>query len=268
MRASLLAGGALAAGILLVRIVDARATSAPRMHLAKDQAALPSRPEWIAVDPVGKALVEIGLEAGSIPLGEPDLAARIGHALETSPWIRSSRVEVGWRRLEVHAEFRRPVLFVPSGDGGSGCYVDDQGVVLPAEEAVPDALRACMILEGFSSQPPRSGAAFEDARVKAAARLAGFLESDRTRLGLASIGAPPSPDRSGFLLRAKNGSRVRWGDPFDGVANQLRLARLLDHERRFGGLDQPAGPYEFDLRDMGSPRPSEGATLQAGSPGS
>lgn len=212
-----------------------------------------SKPEWLTVDLLPRALADAGIDAERIPLGHGDLVARIGRALEASPWVRRVEVRKAHLELVVTIEYRRPVVCVPVGTGEKCCYLDADGSVLPFAEASQDSLGACLVAEGLTIEPlPEAGRPVRDDRARAAAQLANLLLEAKDALDLLVIVmGKETPAGVSCELRTRRGTRIRWGlvQPEGEASSPRKLDPLYLHKERHGNLEQPRGPYFFDLTD-------------------
>lgn len=227
------------------------ANQLPSVQLGVDHVMMSPQPEWVRRDLLRTALDAMGVSGSTIPLAQADLVARLGAELSASPWIERVRVDRRRGELRIEASYRRPVLFIPWGDGNRGSYLDEHGVVLPAADADPQSLKSCLVLEGVApTRLPVPGAAWRDVRIRSACQLAGRLAAVRRKLDLVVLTINEGPNGPLASLRTRRGSRIEWGPPDLDQADR-HVARLIAHQTRFGSLDQPRGPYYFDLTQPG-----------------
>jgi hypothetical protein len=245
----LVAVGLLLAGRVAAGLATQWMANASELRLPLEQVQATPQPEWIHPQLVPSLLHRWSRDGKTIGLAQPDLVRQVGEALERSPWVQRVRVEKSARSLQIHLDYRRPVLFIPWGEGTEGCYVDETGVVLPAEQASRESLRSCLIAEGLSLQElPKIGSQLKSRLAKDVCRLAGFLHSVKSRLDLVAIIAS-APDQP-LVVRTRRGSKILWGLPSDRSQDDAKLHELLSYQNHRGGLDQPNGPYQFDLPAM------------------
>ena len=227
-----------------------RVSAFPELRLDHRHLVIASDAEWVSVDLVEEALERVASKGAGLALTDPTLPHRLGKAFESSPWVAEVRIRNAGGRVHADLTYRKPVLFVPWRPG-EGCYVDAEAVVLPAEEAHVASLKRCLFVEGvLPSRLPAPGDGFADRPLRAAARLAGFLEPHKHRLDLVAIIVEPGEgDSFGLQSRTRReGKRIVWTRPTGCAASESqKLERLIAYERRFGSLDAPAGPRQFDL---------------------
>jgi hypothetical protein len=246
--APLLAGLAILAGLIaLGKLVTDRLRGESRYQLAF--ADIQCEP------PVGLSrqafLAEVQYEAempDHLSLLERDLLFRVKSAFEKHPWVEKvASIRRLPNNLVVQCVFRKPVLALP---GTPPRAVDAAGVLLPRNASVAGLIRldAEDLPVGVAT-----GAVHSDARVRAAARVAGILAPHQARLKLISAAV-----RDGEVELRSEQTRLLWGRPpgeeKPGEAPAgLKRDRLLEQLRKKGTLDQDA----IDLRPAQRPTPPE-----------
>jgi hypothetical protein len=268
---------AVAAGLLLLAGVLALGGWA-RQRLRQEEARSVPLDDLDVQPPDGLSRGEFLAEVRSLaslpdrlPLLDPDLPGMLARAFAGHPEVEGvGRVEVlPGRRVRALVTYRRAALAVslppgctPEGGGvlvetrsGVGqsarvlCRaVDRSGILLPAR-----ATRGGVPVLSTEVDPPAgpAGTAWGDARVQAAAAVAGLLAPHLARLGLADT----TVDFEGAnLVLSRPSLRLLWGRPpgeeFPGEAPAgLKVGRLLESREGPGGL---AGDY--DLRPAEGPR--------------
>lgn len=238
----------------------------PGNRLPICESVISGSPNWITVDVPKSTLLAAGLWDRSILLTNASMLAVIGRAIESSPWVRRVHIRRSFQNLSIDVEYRKPVLAVPWQS--KFCYVDQDGIVLPAVQASDDSLRRCLVLLGADSPLlPQVGARFSDRRVADAAKLALRLDEVRSVLPLTTIavrsaaGEPFTAD-----LFTYNGSRVAW-HPTDEDGTGRRIDALCEFARQHGADRDREGPaqYHFDDRTGGwLMRESPSAAAQQG----
>ena len=246
---TLLAGGA-GLGIAVVRAALLRQVAHLDGPIVRgSDVRLSPNPGWLRADLARQVLEPLGWWDGALPMSDPELTRKLAEAFERSPWVSAARVCKGYGRVEVELIHRAPVACLPWGE--RCCYIDRDTVVLPADEVEPAALGRCLVLEnlGRPEALPAVGQRFRDPRIAAAAALAHLLAPERDRLQLlvviveSPVGQPPR-----CRLKTRRGARILWGDALAGTPTPAdKLARLVEYQRRFGSLEHPDGPYEFDV---------------------
>jgi hypothetical protein len=177
---------------------------------------------------------------------DPDLAGRLQRAFSRHAWVEQvERVEIGsGNRARVRVRFRTPVLGIETA--GELRAVDGEGVLLPRAAGAA----GLPVFRGERPGPEGpTGTVWPDARVRDAARTAGFLADVWVQLGLESVGAKGD----GLVLGTRNHSRVVWGRPPGGEKPDeapagLKRDRLLEFLRRQAEEGGTALAYEHDVR--------------------
>lgn len=207
-------------------------------------------PPWLQPDYATQRLRAAGL-GETLPLAEPDLAERVYHVFADSSWIENVAVTKGYRLLQVDLSFRKPLLAVYWQ--GQACYVDRGAHVLSLEGANLDGMRRCLVAEiaDIDQLPlPAVGKPFADQRLRVACQLADQLQVFKDELGLLVIVIREGNENPRCALRTLRGSYIEWGTLRDAARAEIakiKIELLRDYVRRHGGLEQPHGPYEFDV---------------------
>ena len=130
---------------------------------------------------------------------------------------------------------------------------------LVGRRSLETAQRYPLITQAKTSPKGAIGTAWGDPQVAAAAKLAAVLLPHWQDFRLTAIEIPASIDLRAqsqeivFQLLTTGGSRIVWGRapgvvyPLELSADQ-KIGRLEECLTRFGGFDQPDGPYEIDIR--------------------
>jgi len=257
----------LAAGVLSLVVLGPRIwkwlpdlRQRPEYQLRTADIVVADLPRWVPRKLVAE-VVERGQLGTQRSLLEPNLLPEIARAFEQHPWVEKViRISKGVpARITVEVQFRKPVAMVELPTGV--LPIDSQGVLLPPSDFTPeDARRYPLILNVSSSPRGGPGHPWGDPQVAGAAKLAGALLPHWNEFQLEAVllpGATASVDaklwEGNFQVVTRGGSRILWGRapgvvyPGELTAEQ-KLGRLEECVTRFGGFDQPDGPYEIDIR--------------------
>jgi len=144
-------------------------------------------------------------------------------------WVkRVGQVERKWpNRIVVPLDYRTPVARAPLPGKPGLVLLDDEGVILPADDVDPEAVGRAILLSRFEPPfEPRPGRVWSssegrpDERVLAAVKLAAFLQSALVRAPdpVSPVLQPkaiyPVPNvKDGLWLVNSESSLVLWGDP-------------------------------------------------------
>lgn len=258
-----LAGIALvcAAIVMLPRVVKSlpEIGHRPEYQLRAEDIHVTEIPQWVPQDLVVETAAKVGLKPTRSVLDE-QLTVDVANALRAHPWVEKVvKVEKSVpARLNIELVYRRPVAMVeiPSGL----LPVDANGVLLPPGSfTAEDAQRYPLITRPKTSPQSAVGKPWGDSQVAAAAKLAAVLLPHWKDFRLTAIEIPPGIDLRApqeelvFQLQTQGGSRIVWGRapgviyPLELSADQ-KIGRLEECLSRFGGFDQPDGPYEIDIR--------------------
>ncbi|MEK6234981.1 MAG: hypothetical protein N2C14_09730, partial [Planctomycetales bacterium] len=189
----------------------------PAYHMLAEDMAVTPQPPWIRADVKAEVIRDAGL-SGDLNLLDSDLAERLEAAFALHPWVaKASRVVKGFpSRIEVHLEYRKPVLMVETA--GGLFPIDRDAVQLPSEDFSPDQAGAYLRLGGITTMPHGEGTPWDDARVIQAALIADALWSDWKKLGLYQLlpgprsdSAPDSDPDWFYLTTRTERTRVFWG---------------------------------------------------------
>jgi hypothetical protein len=247
------AATAVAAGAglrLAVERLRGAAAELPHYRLSTANLEVTPVPAWIAPGFVERTLATADANWRDWSVADRDLPRRLSEAFASSPWVASAsaRIVVGGATVEL--KYRRPVLMAPWG--GKACYVADDGVVLPPDEADREHLRRCLALadDGWEA-PPNVGKKFADRRIADAAAFAAALAKARAEFDFLRIRPLNRPDEPfACELHTVGGSVVRWGEvrahEFDSKIARLRSAATFD-----GKLSEANSPLFFDLTAPG-----------------
>lgn len=252
----------LSMGILLgPRIIRALPSieNRPEYQLHLDGISVSEIPVWVPKDIVRQALTkEVFVERTSV-LNE-DLVKRIAIAFRQHPWVE--KVLKVTKSVPAHVDveliYRRPVAMVEVPNGL--LPVDRLSVLLPPGDFAADVAQKYPLITRAKTSP-RSGVgkAWGDPQVAAASKLAEVLLPHWNDFRLTEIEIPVGidltapPEEIVFQLHSQGGSRIIWGRapevayPLELTAEQ-KIGRLEECLTRFGGFDQPDGPYEIDIR--------------------
>jgi hypothetical protein len=207
-----------------------------------------------------------------LPLLDPSLPDRLARAFAAHPWVEEVKhVEVlRDRGVWVELEYRRAVLAVclpaePPVAGGSVLLsawsatgrnarvpcraVDKSGVLLPAR-----ATHAGLPLLHADVAAPTGapGTPWGDARVRAAAAAAAFLEPHRQRLGLSDADWEAEGET---LILSRPGLRILWGRaPGLEGPGEASAAVKLKRLREYSVQKLTLAGREYDVRPAGAAR--------------
>lgn len=210
-------------------------------------------PDWIEPNLVSNLLAQFEAQTAGRTLLDGDLVGLLAGTFSENAWVESVRVRKRFRAVDVEVSYRKPVLSVPYGP--YNCYVDAHGVALPppAPSEPPSQFRHCLWVEHFPQTAiPSVGQRFEDENLLTIAKLADLLLPYKSDLGVVAIVATTSPDgKLACNLRTRLGSRIVLGRVADMQLDEQSLretfAPLRSWLERYGSLDAPEGPYQFDL---------------------
>ena len=211
---------------------------------------IPTLPPWIRTDLKAEAITSGSLERMTVQ--QKDLQRRVAAAFEMHPWVSAVR-RVTTRypaQVVVDLVYRRPIAMV---EVEQGLYpVDPEGTLLPtAGFTAEEAANFPRIVVAKSAPTGTPGAAWGDARVHGAARIAQHLEKAWTRLHLTSIIA--HPDHTGiaapstvYEIKTADQTSIIWGHgPGEEQAGEPRaerkVQRLLMFANQKGSLTVPPG---------------------------
>ncbi len=258
-----LAGIALFCGLVILspRLVKSlpEIGNRPEYQLRASNIRITEVPQWVPRDLVAQIAPQVGINPTRSVLDEK-LTSDLAKAFGQHPWVEKV-VKVSKSvpaRVEIDLVYRRPVAMVEVSTGL--LPVDGSGVLLPPTAFAPeDAQRYPLIAQAKSSPAGGPGKSWGDPQVVAAARLAAALLPHWQDFRLTAIEIPSAIDVRApqeelvFQLQTQGGSRIVWGRapgviyPLELSADQ-KIGRLEECLARFGGFDQPDGPYEIDIR--------------------
>jgi len=219
---------------------------------------VPAPPSWVSPTLLDEALA-LGNLPDTVSLLDERLTANLARAFRQHPWV--ARVVRVRRTREpgivVELEYRRPAALVERQ--GGLLPVDVEGVLLPPSASPHEAAEALPVVRGIvSAAPPAPGQRWDDPLVAGAAALAAVLAPHWDEFQLSAIEPPTAvtpeqADDGEYVLTTRGGSRILWGrSPGNGHPGELspeqKIGRLQACIDRYGGFDQPQGPYEIDIR--------------------
>ncbi len=258
-----LAGIALMCGAIILgpRIIRSlpEISNRPEYRLRASNIRVTEIPQWVPRDLVEQVAAQAGLKPTRSVLDE-QLTSDLANAFRQHPWVEKV-VKVSKKvpaQVDVELVYRRPVAMVEVPTGL--LPVDGSGVVLPPTAFTPeDAQRYPLITLPKTSPQGAVGKSWGDPQVESAAKLAAVLLPHWQDFQLTAIEIPSGIDLRApleelvFQLQTQGGSRIVWGRapgvlyPLELSADQ-KIGRLEECLSRFGGFDQPDGPYEIDIR--------------------
>jgi hypothetical protein len=216
-------------------------------------------PSWVPPDLIEQVIEKAGLPE-TASLLDDKLTEKIAAAFAAHPWVEKV-VRVAKTvpaRVDVELIYRVPVAMV---EVKQGLYpIDSRGILLPPDEfSLADTQRYPLIVNVRSMPEGPAGTNWGDVTVLGGARLAALLTAHWKEFNLASIECPTRTkadatiDEGIYYLFTANGSKIIWGRaPGSGHPGELsadqKVGRMDEYVKRFGGFDQPDGPYEIDIR--------------------
>ena len=261
-RARLIACALLAVAVAsgcyaLWRSVRPQVLGLPQFVIAEENVVITPTPRWIRSDVRAEVFRDLS-EAGPLVVLEEDLNERFYEAFRAHPWV--VKVERVLKRppagVDVSLVYRRPVMMVQVT--GGLLPVDADGAQLPTADFSPlEARKYPRLSDIGAATPPPAGTRWADARVVAAAALAGVLIDSWDELGLhrlaLSADSSAIPGQFEFDLYTKPGTRVIWGaaptaKPEDQAAAADKLSRLRHYHAEHNTLEGSRGPQVLDLR--------------------
>lgn len=232
----------------------------PEYQLRTAEIIVPEIPQWVPRNFVEQVVKQGNLGAERSLLDE-QLLPEIAKAFRKHPWVEKVKQlsKAIPARVTVEIVFRRPVAMVEVAKGV--LPVDANGVLLPPGDfTAEDVRRYPLILNPGTGQPGTPGQPWNDPQVVGAAKLAGALLPHWNEFQMEAIVLTTREKDTGnepwsglFQVRTRGGSRILWGRapgvvyPGELTAEQ-KIGRLEECVSRFGGFDQPDGPYEIDIR--------------------
>lgn len=260
-----LAGIALVCGLIILtpRILKSLPdiSNRPEYQLRADDIHVTEIPHWVSPELVRQVATQARLSPSRSVLDE-QLIADLAEAFRQQPWVEKV-VKISKSipaRVDVELTYRRPVAMVEISTGL--LPVDANGVLLPTTAFTPEiAQRYPQITQAKTSPRGAIGQNWGDAQVTAAAKLAAVLMPHWQDFRLKAIEIPAGIDLRApaeelvFQLLTEGGSRIVWGRapgviyPLE-LSSEQKIGRLEECLSRFGGFDQPDGPYEIDIRHL------------------
>lgn len=216
-------------------------------------------PAWAPRDLVHR-IVESGHLPNTMSILDDKLVDNIAGAFQNHPWVAEvTRVQKSIpAAVSVELVYRKPAAMVQMKQG---LYpVDADGVLLPPADFSPSDAGRFPLLENIKSPPQGpAGTTWGDVGVLGGARLAAALAPHWVAFDFAAIRAPRQKsahttiEEMVFEIQTRGGSRIIWGRPpgtnHPGeLSADQKIGRLREYFARFGGFDQPHGPYEIDIR--------------------
>jgi len=206
----------LVAGYLLIQEMKGYVTGLERFQVSPATLTFTATPSWVTPE-IGQQLTRLPDLPERFSILEPGLAKRVADAYERNAWVAEVKlVERHFpNRLQVALVLRRPVAAVRYR--GAYYLVDGEAVRLPLRfGSWPQPDFQLPIVTGARTQPPRSGAVWQDEAVRAGCGVAKLLQTYGygCQLGVTAVDA-------GNL-----GGRLRRGDP-DIVLHTASRMRIL-----------------------------------------
>ena len=216
-------------------------------------------PHWVPQELVEQVIEQSKLPE-SVSLLDDRLTKTIAEAFGQHPWVESvERVAKSLpSRVSVELAYRRPVAMVQVKQGFYP--IDAQGILLPPRDfSIADTQRYPMIVNVTTLPSGAAGTSWGDAGIIGSAQLAAVLTPHWKEFNLVTIENPvpktgqSASDDGVYHLYTRGGSRIVWGRaPGSGHPGELtaeqKIGRMEEYVARFGGFDQPNGPYEIDIR--------------------
>ena len=213
-------------------------------------------PHWVPQNLVQQVAEQAALPE-HVSLLDDGLVETVARAFRQHPWIEKVvRVKKTYpSRLEVEVEYRKPVAMV---EVKQGLYpIDATGILLPpADFAVADTKHYPLISSVRTIPQGAAGNGWGDPIVLGAAQISSVLSARWKEFSLVEIRVPTGATEDGvYHLYTKGGSRIVWGrapasDHPGELSAEQKVGRMEEYVNRFGGFDQPNGPYEIDIRHL------------------
>lgn len=217
-------------------------------------------PYWVPHDLIEDVISRSGFP-DDMSLLDERLTHDVAQAFAGHPWV--AEVEEVRKasyppRLTIALRYRAPVAMI---EKRTGLYpVDANGILLPTEDFSLSETADYLKITGVRSPPPSlQGDRWDDPLVLGAARMAHVLRKEWKQFGLRAISVPDrrtenvSLVKSEFSLITNGGSAILWGrapgtDQPGELTVEQKIGRLKKYLSDFGSFDEPAGPYEIDIR--------------------
>jgi cell division septal protein FtsQ len=213
-------------------------------------------PHWVP-----QTLIQQVAEQASLPehvsLLDDSLVETVARAFRQHPWVEKVvRVRKSYpARLEVELEYRKPVAMV---EVKQGLYpIDASGILLPPTDfSITDTKNYPLVSSVRTTPQSAAGNAWGDPVVLGAAQISAVLSARWKEFSLVEIRVPTGSAEDGvYQLYTKGGSRIVWGrspasDHPGELSAEQKVGRMEEYVNRFGGFDQPNGPYEIDIRHL------------------
>lgn len=153
-------------------------------------------------------------------LFDDSAVARVGRAIEASPWVRKVTAvdRVFPNEVRVKFEYRKPHVVVRRGEGY--VVVDRDSVRLPGIYAERPPSELALEIVGLEGAPPAPGTRWEDPGLAVGMEMARVAESDPlfVRAGVVAVdvsnaGGRMDPKKSEIVLQTSSGAVILWGRP-------------------------------------------------------
>ncbi len=185
--------------------------------------------------------------------------AHVAASFKAEPWIKHVRQvrRLADGRVEVHAEFRTPLIAVRDPNRGGDHYlVDAQGVVLAGPWGQTAVVgQDFRIIENVAAAPPALGQTWPGEDVQAALQLAVLIapEPFAEQVNVIHLAHAPHTEAGFELLLYTDANRpVLWGAPAgqalvtELVEERVKLDNLRTLYRNFGRIDSRDGTVEVN----------------------
>jgi len=249
----LLAAFILVAGYLLIREMKGYVLGLERFQVSPATLTFTAVPSWVTPE-IQQQIAHIPDLPERFSILERGLAIRVAEAYQRNPWVAEvERVERRFpNRLKVRLLLRRPTGAVRYR--GSYYLVDSQAVRLPLRfRSWPQPGYRLPIVAGAHTEPPPSGAVWEDEAVRAGCAVAQLLERhgfDRrlavTAVDAGNVGGRLRRGEPDIVLHTASRTRIFWGrsplewQPGDGsqtVGRKLLYLARLAKTQNLGRLE-------------------------------
>jgi len=236
----------------------------PEYQFRMEESRITPPPAWVPAGILKEVMADAPLPE-TVSLLDPDLCRNVARAWERHPWVkRVLCVQITSEpALVVDVEYRQPAALIRVVDGFYP--VDQDGILLPPRDFSSTSTELLPQVQNIVSTPHDGvGKPWGDPVVVAVAKLAAVLAPEQNlalywnRFQLKSIIAPTlsnpaaAPDQLIFELETAGGNRVVWGRPpgEDSLepTPEVKLARLVEYQSRFGSLDGVSGRHRIDIR--------------------
>ncbi|MFH1615737.1 MAG: hypothetical protein ABIG61_11725 [Planctomycetota bacterium] len=193
-------------------------------------------PEWAGDELLAKVRARAAADGEDFLLDE-DVAWSVSENLRTLAWLKNVRVRTKAQKIEVNAEFRRPLCWISTDK--KKFYLDEDLVVLDGV-AMPKA--NIIELKGLTAAIiPPVGQIWRRDDLNAAVKIIKLLENmDRqippsspllfeiADIDVSNYGGRRNADHPHILLHAKDGTEIRWGAE---IGSSARYMEASDNEK-------------------------------------